>query len=76
VITADDIVLGRPDTGRDGKDVGGITLPPDGVDLYQLEQELLKQAMLRASGNQTRAAALLHLSRDTFRYRLSKHGLL
>jgi two-component system, NtrC family, response regulator AtoC len=50
-------------------------LPPKGVDLEQLERSLVAQALARAKGNRTRAAALLGLSRDQIRYRLEKFGL-
>jgi transcriptional regulator with PAS, ATPase and Fis domain len=75
-IQAEDIVLGRMGQPAEGDGVTGLSLPPGGIDFEQLEQQLLKQALARSGGNQTKAAKLLHLSRDTFRYRLEKHGLL
>jgi DNA-binding protein Fis len=33
---------------------------------------LVRQAVSRSGGNQTRAAELLHISRDQLRYRLKK----
>ncbi len=53
----------------------GFTLPPAGVNLQDLERDLLTQALERTRGNKTKAAALLNLSRDTLRYRLEKFGL-
>jgi DNA-binding protein Fis len=50
-------------------------LPENGVDLEVVERELLRQALARADGSRTRAAALLGLSRPTLRYRLEKFGL-
>ncbi len=50
-------------------------LPEDGIQLEDLERSLLTQALQLAQGNKTRAAALLGLSRDTFRYRLEKFGI-
>jgi two-component system, NtrC family, response regulator AtoC len=50
-------------------------LPANGVDLDQLERSLVIQALKRAAGNQTRAAALLGLNRDQIRYRIEKFGL-
>ena len=47
-------------------------LPSDGISLEALETSLLKQALLQTSGNQTRAAKLLGLTRDQFRYRWKK----
>jgi len=50
-------------------------LPAAGVNVEQLERSLVIQALQRASGNQTRAAALLGLNRDQIRYRIEKFGL-
>ncbi|GMR12956.1 MAG: sigma-54 dependent transcriptional regulator [Gemmatimonadota bacterium] len=52
-----------------------FVLPPDGVDLETVERDLILQALERTGGNKTRSARLLGLSRDTFRYRVEKHGL-
>ncbi len=75
-ITADDIVVGRPDRALNQDDLSGLNLPAAGIDFHRLENQLLRQALARSDGNQTQAAKLLNLSRDTFRYRLEKHGLL
>jgi len=50
-------------------------LPPEGVNLEELERQLLIQALDRASGNQTQAAHLLGINRDQVRYRIEKFGL-
>ena len=50
-------------------------LPAEGLVLEDLEKSMLLQALQRAQGNKTRAATLLGLSRDTFRYRLEKFGI-
>jgi DNA-binding NtrC family response regulator len=47
-------------------------LPDDGIDLERVELSLVRQAMERSGGNQTRAAELLGVSRDQLRYRLKK----
>lgn len=47
-------------------------LPAEGVSLEAVEQSLVRQAMARSDNNQTRAAALLHISRDQLRYRIKK----
>jgi len=57
------------------KNAAGIILPATGLDLEELERELLCQALERADGNKTGAARLLGLSRDTMRYRLQKFGI-
>jgi DNA-binding NtrC family response regulator len=53
----------------------GVELPAGGIDLEQLERDLVVQALARTGGNQTRAAALLGLNRDQIRYRIEKFGL-
>ena len=50
-------------------------LPPGGVDLRELERDLVVQALQRAHGNQTQAAKLLGLNRDQIRYRIAKYEL-
>jgi DNA-binding NtrC family response regulator len=47
-------------------------LPPEGVVLDDVEMSLVRQALQRSNGNQTRAAELLGISRDQLRYRLKK----
>ena len=50
-------------------------LPPEGVNLDDVERQLLAQALERAGGNQTQAAQLLGINRDQVRYRIEKFGL-
>jgi DNA-binding NtrC family response regulator len=50
-------------------------LPPDGVNLDEVERQLVVQALERAGGNQTQAAQLLGINRDQVRYRIEKFGL-
>ncbi len=47
----------------------------EGLVLDHVEKKLIAEAMERASGNQSKAARLLGVSRDTLRYRLKKHGM-
>jgi DNA-binding NtrC family response regulator len=49
-----------------------IRLPRQGISLGQVETSLIRQALAQTSGNQTRAADLLGLTRDQFRYRWKK----
>jgi transcriptional regulator with PAS, ATPase and Fis domain len=62
------VVTKRPD-----KIVPNIT--EEGLVLDDVEKKLIAEAMERASGNQSKAARLLGVSRDTLRYRLKKHGM-
>ena len=50
-------------------------LPPDGVNLDDVERQLLVQALERAGGNQTHAGQLLGINRDQVRYRIEKFGM-
>lgn len=47
-------------------------LPPKGVVIEDVEKSLILQALDKSRGNQTKAAKLLGLTRDTLRYRLKK----
>jgi len=47
----------------------------DGMTLDQWEDEMIREALKRASGNKSQAARLLGLSRNALRYRLSKIGI-
>ena len=50
-------------------------VPQDGLVLEDAERKLIQEALERSSGNQSRAARLLGISRDTLRYRLKKHNM-
>jgi len=50
-------------------------LPAEGLNLEEVERQLLVQALERAGGNQTQAAQLLGINRDQVRYRIEKFGL-
>jgi two-component system response regulator AtoC len=50
-------------------------LPDRGIVFSEFEREVLVQALAHAQGNQSRAAALLRISRDQLRYRMLKFGL-
>jgi Fis family transcriptional regulator len=43
--------------------------------LHAVERPMLEVVMLQAQGNQTRAAELLGLNRNTLRKKLQQHGL-
>jgi DNA-binding NtrC family response regulator len=54
---------------------GAAGFLPEGVTLEQWEDEMVQEALRRASGNKSQAARLLGLSRNALRYRLSKIGI-
>jgi len=47
----------------------------DGMSLVEQEKRLLIHALQKASGNQTQAARLLRITRDTLRYKMKKFNL-
>ena len=76
MITVEAFSTGRPGGQSTREEEGRFDLPPGGPDLHKLDGRLLRVALTRTRNNQTKAAKLLHLSRDAFRYRLEKHGML
>jgi len=52
-----------------------IQLPPWGIALEDVERQMIMAALEATDGNVSKAAPLLHLSRDTLRYRIRKHRL-
>ncbi len=59
-----------------GAEAAPVSIPPGGLDIEEVERELIKQALDLAKWNQTRAARLLNLTRDALRYRMQKFGFL
>jgi two-component system response regulator AtoC len=53
-----------------------LRIPPGGLDIEEVEKELIRQSLEMTNGNQTRSAKLLNLTRDTLRYRMQKFGFL
>jgi transcriptional regulator with PAS, ATPase and Fis domain len=52
-----------------------IELPERGINLEQVEIDLIRQALERTNGNRSRSAKLLGISRDTLLYRMQKYGI-
>ncbi|EKD36464.1 MAG: two component, sigma54 specific, transcriptional regulator, fis family, partial [uncultured bacterium] len=52
-----------------------FVLPEAGISLDEFEKDLILQALERAEHNKTKAAKLLKISYDSFRYQLKKFGL-
>lgn len=75
-ITGDDVVLGRSALGFSAQaNQPAVQLPQEGCNLAAVEKDLVRQALERTQGNQTKAAALLGITRDQIRYKIEKHGL-
>ena len=58
-----------------GKRKSGFALPALGIDLENLEKDLIHQALERTNGNRSKSARLLGISRDTLLYRIQKHKI-
>jgi transcriptional regulator with PAS, ATPase and Fis domain len=52
-----------------------IDIPTEGLSLEDNEKMLLARALEKTSGNQTQAARLLRITRDTLRYKMKKFNL-
>lgn len=52
-----------------------LVLPDEGISLEKVEKELLRLALERTGNNMTKAAKLLHITYDAFRYQAKKHNL-
>ena len=52
-----------------------IHIPPEGIALEKVEKSLIREALKMTKGNQSRAAKLLDISRNTLRYRIRKFGI-
>ncbi len=50
-------------------------LPASGCNLAALERRWVEQALMRCTGNRSRAARLLGMNRDQMRYRIDKYGI-
>ena len=59
----------------EGSADGEIHLPTGGMSLYNVEKELIRQALEQSRGNKTTAARLLRITRDTLRYKVKKYDL-
>ena len=64
-----------PAADKEGPIVPSIAWGPEGIDIRDVERSLILKALEQTGWNQSRAAALLHLSRDQLRYRVKKYGL-
>lgn len=62
--------------GGSGSGSGSFRLPPEGIDIEDVERELIRQALEISEGNQSKAAKKLSLGIDAFRYRMKKFGFL
>jgi len=59
-----------------GGPMQSFRLPAEGVDIEELEKDLIRQALDITEWNQSKAAKKLNLGIDAFRYRMKKFGFL
>jgi len=52
-----------------------LNIPDEGIDLEEVEKELLIYSLRKHDGNQTRAARFLGITRQALIYRMEKYGL-
>jgi PAS domain S-box-containing protein len=69
------IAISRPDVGINITAPMGTEIPTDGLSLEDNERSLLVRALEKTNGNQTQAARLLRVTRDTLRYKMKKFNL-
>ena len=70
------IAISRPDPDyRIAQTPASTEIPTDGLSLEDNERNLLARALEKTSGNQTQAARLLRITRDTLRYKMKKFNL-
>ena len=64
-----------PIPAAEGESNGILRMPSSGLSLYEVERDLIRQALELARGNKTTASRLLRITRDTLRYKVKKYGL-
>ena len=68
------IAITRPD-GHSAAAAPRTEIPTEGLSLEDNERMLLARALEKTGGNQTQAARLLRITRDTLRYKMKKFNL-
>jgi transcriptional regulator with PAS, ATPase and Fis domain len=69
------IAISRPDGTMPAGPPVQTEIPTDGLSLEDNERSLLARALEKTGGNQTQAARLLRVTRDTLRYKMKKFNL-
>lgn len=72
-IACDDIVLFENNYANPVN--SNFNIPETGISLEDIEKKYLENALNLAKGNQSKAAKLLNLTLDTFRYRIKKFNI-
>jgi len=69
------IAISRPDGDGVHEAAASAAAAVDGMSLEDNERSLLVRALEKTNGNQTQAARLLRVTRDTLRYKMKKFNL-
>jgi two-component system, NtrC family, response regulator AtoC len=69
------IAISRPDGAMPAGDAIGMAMSTEGLSLEDNERGLVVRALEKTDGNQTQAARLLRITRDTLRYKMKKFNL-
>jgi transcriptional regulator with PAS, ATPase and Fis domain len=70
-------IVARAASPGDGvSTMSAFHLPPEGIDIEEVEKEIIRQALEITEWNQSKAARKLNLGIDAFRYRMKKFGYL
>ena len=69
------IAISSPDAGPRLEVMAALAPTGDGMSLEDNERSLLTRALEKTNGNQTQAARLLRITRDTLRYKMKKFNL-
>ena len=67
--------ISRPETVASLQGGSSMEIPTEGLSLEDNERMLLAKALEKTAGNQTQAARLLRITRDTLRYKMKKFNL-
>jgi len=69
------MAISHPDGGEQAARAASQSFPAEGLSLEDNERSLLARALEKTNGNQTQAARLLRITRDTLRYKMKKFNL-
>lgn len=80
VLRKDSNIIGLEDVPdhiitRQSQNITPLEIPDNGIKLEEVEKELILKALNKAGQNQTRAAELLGISRQTLIYRMQKFNI-
>ncbi|MEK6224416.1 MAG: sigma-54 dependent transcriptional regulator [Thermodesulfobacteriales bacterium] len=75
IISVDDLPKELLEEKKSGMDNYTVAIPENGIDLKNLERELIIQALVKKNWNQTQAAKLLNISRNSLIYSMQKYGI-